>query len=620
MKKEKRPLVSVIIPTKNSEGKIFEKCLDSVKNQTYSPIELIIPDNNSTDNTKEIVKKYTKEIYNKGPERSSQRNFAIQKAKGEYVLSLDSDQELPKNLVEECVKEISGKDAVLIEDNGIGTTFWSKAHAFEKAIHFGDREVTSPRFFRRDKFLNIGGFDENLLVAEDLDLFMRMKQAGFKTGHTNLRFNHYEGGNLKDVWRKSFYYGTTAQNFLKKNPKRGLKIYLLYHPLAYLKNWKYFLKHPLYGSASIVRKGVTYIAGFSGMLNSSLRNNIKLQLAESVLKPDPAYLILYVTSKCNSKCKYCFYWKELNKEKNELKLEEIEKLTKGFKNLVYVSLTGGEPFLRENLDKIGYFFYKNSRTRFLVIVTNGTLSEKIRENVKSILEMCPKINLSIRISLDALGDIHDKIRGIKGNFKQVLKTLEYLKEIKKKHPNLRIIIHSTYSAYNEDHVKELYDYIKLQGIDQYEIGLIRKDSKLDEATKINLKKYIDFVNYVEKNKVKSKTPYATIFSEINAMNREVNFRTITENKMILPCVAGKKMLVIGEEGDVYPCEILKKTFGNIRDFNYNINKMLKSKNGEELRRDIVKSKCFCSWGCATLNNIVFNPKNYPEILHRVLKK
>ena len=62
-------LVSVIVPTKNSE-RTLAKCLDSIRNQTYKSIEIIVVDNNSIDSTKEIAKRFTKKVYNKGPERS----------------------------------------------------------------------------------------------------------------------------------------------------------------------------------------------------------------------------------------------------------------------------------------------------------------------------------------------------------------------------------------------------------------------------------------------------------------------------------------------------------------------------------------------------------------------
>ena len=81
----KKPLLSVIVPTKNSE-RFLERCLKSIKSQTYKNLEIIVVDNNSNDKTKEIAEKYTKLVFNKGPERSAQRNFGVLKSKGEFVL------------------------------------------------------------------------------------------------------------------------------------------------------------------------------------------------------------------------------------------------------------------------------------------------------------------------------------------------------------------------------------------------------------------------------------------------------------------------------------------------------------------------------------------------------
>ncbi|MBT3404861.1 glycosyltransferase [archaeon] len=619
MKNKNQPLVSVIINTRNSAGKIFEKCLASVKVQSYKNVELIVVDNSSSDKTKEIAKRYTKKVFDYGPERSSQKNFGVQKSRGEFLVFLDDDQEMPPEIIEDCVKKIKDKDVLLIEDKGLGTTFWTRAHAFEKAIHFNDQNVTAPRFMRKKVFLEIGGFDESLVLAEDLDLFMRLKEKGVKVGHLEKLFNHYEGGSLSEALKKSFYYGTTASSFLKKNPTKSMKIYFLYHPFVYLKNWKLFLRHPIYGGASIIRKILTYIAGGLGLISNSIKNNSKINLAKTLLGKSPSYVIFYVTSRCNSRCKYCFFWKELNQKRNELSLNEITKITKSFDNLLYVSLTGGEPFLREDIDKIAELFYKKSGTRFLAIPTNGLLSEKIGEKVESILNLCPGINLRIELSIDALGEKHDEIRGVMGNFKKMMQTFKILKNIKKKNKNLKIIIHSVYSAYNEDHIKKLFDYIQDKGIDQYRAGIVRTDSRLKEAMNLDKKKYLEFLKYLDKNKIKSKGFYSKIFREINKLNREINFKTRQKQKMVLPCVAGQKMLVIGEEGDVYPCEMLSKKMGNLRNYSLNIKKLLKNKEAIQTRQFIVKSKCFCDWGCATQNNILFNFKTYPKLLLGLLK-
>ena len=101
-----KPLVSIIITSKN-ESEVIERLLKSVKKQTYKRIELIVVDNNSTDKTLKIAQKYTKHIFTKGPERSTQRNFGAKKAKGDYFMFLDADMELSPRVIEECIEKIT---------------------------------------------------------------------------------------------------------------------------------------------------------------------------------------------------------------------------------------------------------------------------------------------------------------------------------------------------------------------------------------------------------------------------------------------------------------------------------------------------------------------------------
>ena len=110
------PLVSVIVPTRNSE-KFLGKSLESIKNQTYKNIEIIVIDNNSTDDTKKIAKKYTGKIFNKGPERSAQVNFGVNQARGKYIYKVDADFALDKKVVTQCIQKLyQGFDAVVVKD------------------------------------------------------------------------------------------------------------------------------------------------------------------------------------------------------------------------------------------------------------------------------------------------------------------------------------------------------------------------------------------------------------------------------------------------------------------------------------------------------------------------
>ena len=86
-----QPLISIVITSKNEEHNI-ENCLLSIKEQTYSNIEIILIDNNSNDKTIEIALNFTSKIFNKGLERSAQRNYGMNEiARGKYVMFLDAD-------------------------------------------------------------------------------------------------------------------------------------------------------------------------------------------------------------------------------------------------------------------------------------------------------------------------------------------------------------------------------------------------------------------------------------------------------------------------------------------------------------------------------------------------
>src|SRR3990167_3285518 len=98
----KKDTVSIIVTTKNEEANI-KRLLESIKSQTYSPIEIVVVDNNSTDNTKVIAKKYTNKVFNFGPERSAQRNFGAKKSLGRYLVFLDADMELTEVVIHDTV-------------------------------------------------------------------------------------------------------------------------------------------------------------------------------------------------------------------------------------------------------------------------------------------------------------------------------------------------------------------------------------------------------------------------------------------------------------------------------------------------------------------------------------
>ena len=108
----------------------------------------------------------------------------------------------------------------------------------------------------------------------------------------------------------------------------------------------------------------------------------------------PSYFIFFPTSRCNLSCSHCFYHDSLNKRFNELTLEEIDSFTKTMDPLLTLALTGGEPYLRHDLDQIARIFYHNTRVPILNIPSNGWYLEKMDRQIRNIMNWCPEIILN----------------------------------------------------------------------------------------------------------------------------------------------------------------------------------------------------------------------------------
>lgn len=275
---EKKSLVSVIITTKN-EDTVIDNLLKSVLKQTYKNIEIILVDNNSTDNTVNFARKFNKVIiYQKGPERSAQRNFGAKMATGDFLFFLDADMELTSKVIEDCVDKIIMEKAegVVVPEQSKWINFWGEVKAFERSFYSekGDSVTDAARFFSKEIFNKVGGYDEAITGPEDWDLPDRIREAGFKIGRsTEVIYHHEQETSLVTLFRKKFFYGLNAHIYLSKhsipviNPKT---IYFL-RPLFY-KNWAKLLAHPLLSIAMVYMLSVELLGGGFGYLAGRLNN------------------------------------------------------------------------------------------------------------------------------------------------------------------------------------------------------------------------------------------------------------------------------------------------------------------------------------------------------------
>ncbi len=265
----KNPLVSVIISTFNNE-KTLEKCLESIHKQTYTPVEIIIVDEWSKDKTQEIAKKNGAKVYLHGKERANNRNYGIGKSQGDYYFFLDSDMELEKDVIQQCVALCENKqaDAIVITEKSIGIGYWAKVRGFERIYNKGNNYVEAARFFKKSVIERIGGYDPSIVGAEDWDLQQRILTHGFVVDRISAYIIHHEGNiNLNKLLRKKMYYGKAFLLYKNRYPEAFKKSVIR---TQLFKHWFTFLKHPKYGVGVFVLKLLEGLALFSGMLMAKL--------------------------------------------------------------------------------------------------------------------------------------------------------------------------------------------------------------------------------------------------------------------------------------------------------------------------------------------------------------
>jgi GT2 family glycosyltransferase len=186
--KDKEPLVSILMPIYNYGNRI-NQTLNSVFDQDYTNIEVILVDDGSTD---EFVKMKLKQlenvdkikvVYKENGGPSSARNEAFRHSKGEYILPLDSDDMILDGYIRTCVNILTkNKDIspVYCDTHHVGQSQgvekrpeWSKERLLQGPF------IVNCSMFHRESFEKVNGYDEEMFGWEDYDMWIRMMKEGY---------------------------------------------------------------------------------------------------------------------------------------------------------------------------------------------------------------------------------------------------------------------------------------------------------------------------------------------------------------------------------------------------------------------------------------------------------
>ncbi|MFN2122024.1 MAG: radical SAM protein, partial [Candidatus Promineifilaceae bacterium] len=190
----------------------------------------------------------------------------------------------------------------------------------------------------------------------------------------------------------------------------------------------------------------------------------------------PLNITISPSPKCNSRCLTCNIWM---KREDELTLDEWDKVLASLGNAPYwFTISGGEPLMYPGIVELAKLAYLHNRPGIINIPTNAILKSG-PERVEQILAACPDTQVIINLSLDGVGEKHDAIRGVPGNFEKFEERLARYFELRESYSNLTVGIHSVISVFSVGHLDELIRYADQAGADQFITEIAEPRIELD---------------------------------------------------------------------------------------------------------------------------------------------
>ena len=347
-----------------------------------------------------------------------------------------------------------------------------------------------------------------------------------------------------------------------------------------------------------------------------------------ITKKEPLSLVHFITNRCNARCKHCFIdFDNPETFKDELSTQEMVKLTKRLgDNLINVNITGGEPFLRKDIYEIAEAYFMNTTIRSIFITSHGMFTKRIKAFLDKFLSSGMDRKIIFSFSLDGIGEEHNEIRRLKGLYDRTLETYRMIQDYNTSKIVAKMGI--TVTDKNYDKVQNTYRYLRDEiGVKGVTATIMREEGvvkHIDHEKKANiLKGYSGLVDLIHQDMVTGRMEgYKKDFHGrmMNAKNMIVNNiqkETYLDPHYVSQCPAGALFGVIGSKGEVYPCEVLDKQLGNLKDYDMDFMALWRDKKTQEVKKFIKETQCNCSYECAWTINVISNKKYIPRLLYNV---
>jgi len=331
-------------------------------------------------------------------------------------------------------------------------------------------------------------------------------------------------------------------------------------------------------------------------------------LRDRVRSPQFQSLFLFVTSRCNSLCRTCFYFDKLNSP-DDLTFDEIARVSETAPPFRKLWLSGGEPFLRAELAEIVGMFASRNGVGNVNLPTNGLLPDKMFPTMDRMLELAPNASIDLNFSIDGLPETHDRIRGVPHGFERTLATI---REAAKRYRGVRRLRRNVLTVITRENCEEiapLAELLRGEEIDGQYFEVVRgaaPDPTLKTLTRGRVAELHDQAMALHRHY--ANPLFAHLPPGVRGLARlyylgNLRFHYDLHEQCLdgptpwpMRCTAGETTLVIDHNGKFRACE-MRGIIGDLHDYGFDVQRALQSEAMRSEVSAIPGANCWCTHSC-----------------------
>lgn len=325
----------------------------------------------------------------------------------------------------------------------------------------------------------------------------------------------------------------------------------------------------------------------------------------------PTMLILEPTLQCNSRCRTCFNLEQLNTPGAVLTLEEVEAIAADLPDLVSLLLSGGEPTLYPALAGVARAFARRTKAQYLYIPTNGVIPARVEAEISSVCGAFPG-SVVVGLSIDGVGEQHDRIRRVPRNFELLGESYARLSRLKASRPNLHLSATTCVCADNRDDYREILRWVERNWpeVEGHSISLVRSapgpDVMLD-AEEFLAREGASLARDAAGRKAFRLGPVGWLNGLFWTGYYDEALRHSRGERRRWTCSALSGSLYINAKKEVFACEMLRP-IAKLGP-GASLAAVLASRAAEEERGRIRRKECSCDHACFLQHSAFTEPAN-----------